>query len=585
VDDVSSASYSALPVLVPVWEEPPSAPKDKVRILGEELLIPEPLCVLLVNRGITDPEKAKRFLRPLLSDLHPATLLSDSKKAVGRIIRAIEYEETILVHGDYDVDGLSGSALLTHWIRRLGGNVVPFVPHRVRNGYDLGPAGLEQAKISEASLIITVDSGIRAYQTVVDANSFGIDVVITDHHTPGENLPPALAVVNPNRSDCLYPNKDLCGTGVAYRICELLADEQGVDHEELHDFLDLVAIATIADVVPLNNENRTLVRYGLKALAHTKIIGLQVLMERSGLKGSLLESGQVAFKIAPLINAAGRMAEPMVALDLLMTADPVRAEEIVDDLEIYNAERRDEESSILGEALDRLAEEYQEEKDFGVVLEGEGWHPGVIGIVASRIVDRIHRPTVLVAMKDGRGRGSARSIPNFNLYDALNACREYLDSFGGHRVAAGINIASDYVDDFKYAFNTEARDRLKGQHLHPKIITDLEINLSDATEELAHFLTYFGPFGIGNPTPVFVARDVELQGTPREVGKGHLKLGLMQSGSIIEAIGFGLVKRISPESLNDGNVDLAFKLKISMFRGRRQVEAHLLDVRPHASIA
>ena len=582
---MSSASYSALPVLVPVWEEPPSAPKDKVRILGEELLIPEPLCVLLVNRGITDPEKAKRFLRPLLSDLHPATLLSDSKKAVGRIIRAIEYEETILVHGDYDVDGLSGSALLTHWIRRLGGNVVPFVPHRVRNGYDLGPAGLEQAKISEASLIITVDSGIRAYQTVVDANSFGIDVVITDHHTPGENLPPALAVVNPNRSDCLYPNKDLCGTGVAYRICELLADEQGVDHEELHDFLDLVAIATIADVVPLNNENRTLVRYGLKALAHTKIIGLQVLMERSGLKGSLLESGQVAFKIAPLINAAGRMAEPMVALDLLMTADPVRAEEIVDDLEIYNAERRDEESSILGEALDRLAEEYQEEKDFGVVLEGEGWHPGVIGIVASRIVDRIHRPTVLVAMKDGRGRGSARSIPNFNLYDALNACREYLDSFGGHRVAAGINIASDYVDDFKYAFNTEARDRLKGQHLHPKIITDLEINLSDATEELAHFLTYFGPFGIGNPTPVFVARDVELQVPPREVGKGHLKLGLMQSGSIIEAIGFGLVKRISPESLNDGNVDLAFKLKISMFRGRRQVEAHLLDVRPHASIA
>ncbi len=543
--------------------------------------MPEALCALLVQRGLTEPEDAKSYLRPLLSDLHPASLLADSKEAVARILSAVDLGETVLVHGDYDVDGVSGTALLTRWIRRMGGDAVPFVPNRIRDGYDLGSAGLEAARMAGAVLIVTVDSGIRAHDAVAEANALGIDVIITDHHTPADTLPPAFAVVDPNRADCEYPNKGLCGTGVAYRLCELMADERGIDHEELHRFLDLVALATIADVVPLDHENRTLVRYGLKAMARTELPGLRALMKQAGLEDGAPEAGQVAFRLAPRINAAGRMAEAMTALDLLMTEDPERAEELAGRLEKHNTDRREEEARTLEEALETLRSTYRPESDFGVVLAGEGWHPGVIGIVASRIVERIHRPTVLVALRDGKGRGSARSISGFDLYGAVHACREYLGRFGGHRAAAGMDVAQEHIEGFRHAFNAEARDRLDGQLPRPTIKPDFELRLSEATEQLTHFLSYFGPFGIGNPTPVFVARNVELGSPAREVGTGHLKLRLTQEGHSLEAIGFGLVHRIPPASLGTGPLDLTFKLKIGEFRGRRQVEAHLLDVRAH----
>ncbi len=578
---VGEASQPALPALIPLWKEPASVPEDAVRLLADALSIPEPLCALLVQRGLTEPDQAKSYLRPLLTDLHPASLLAGSKEAVARIFGAIDEGETILVHGDYDVDGVSGAALLTRWIRRMGGDAVPFVPNRVTDGYDLGPAGLEAARTAGATLIVTVDSGIRAHDAVAEANASGIDVIVTDHHTPADTLPPAFAVVDPNRTDCEYPNKGLCGTGVAYRLCELMADERGIAHEELHGFLDLVALATIADVVPLDQENRTLVRYGLKALARTEIPGLRALMKQAGLDQGPIEAGQVAFRLAPRINAAGRMAEAMTALELLMTEDADVAEDLAGRLEKNNTDRREEEARTLKQALDQLQSSYRPETDFGVVLAGEGWHPGVIGIVASRIVERIHRPTVLVALRDGQGRGSARSISGFDLYGAVDACRQYLGRFGGHRAAAGMDVASECLDDFRHAFNSEARDRLDGQLPRPTIKPDLELPLSEATEQLTHFLSYFGPFGIGNPTPVFVARGVELEGPAREVGTGHLKLKLTQAGHSLEAIGFGLVHRIPPDSLGTGPLDLTFKLKIGEFRGRRQVEAHLLDVRAH----
>ena len=568
-----------LPPLVPLWEEPVPVPRESVRLLADALSMPEPLCALLVQRGLTDPEDAKGYLRPLLSGLHPASDLSDSTEAVARILSAIDSGETVLVHGDYDVDGVSGAALMTRWIRRLGGDAVPFVPNRVRDGYDLGAAGIGAAKSAGASLIVTVDSGIRAHDAVEEANAAGIDVIVTDHHTPGDTLPPALAVVDPNRADCAYPNKGLCGTGVAYRICELMADARGIPHEELHGLLDLVAMATVADVVPLDQENRTLVRYGLKALARTERPGLRALMNQAGLENGSPDAGQVAFRLAPRINAAGRMAEAMSALELLMTEDPEVAEALAGRLETYNAARREEEARTLEKALDALTASYRPAADFGVVLAGEGWHPGVIGIVASRIVERIHRPTVLVALRDGQGRGSARSIAGFDLYGAVHACREHLGRFGGHRAAAGMDVAPDQVDAFRQAFNSEARERLGGNPPRPTIKPHVEIQLVEATERLAHLLTYFGPFGVGNPTPVFFARGVDLSSPAREVGTGHLKLKLVQAGHPLEAIGFGLVHRIPPASLGTGPVDLAFKLKIGEFRGRRQVEAHLVDVR------
>ena len=575
----ASAPLPVLPVVAPHWEQPGRVPLEVTRALEDALSLPGVLCALLAARGYDEPGRAKSFLRPLLSELDLPELLSGVEQAVARIDQAIDGGQTILVHGDYDVDGVAGTALLTRWIRRLGGHVIPFVPHRVRDGYDLGAAGVETAREAGAALIVTVDSGIRAHDAVAQASAAGLDVIVTDHHTPAKTLPPALAVVNPNRADCSYPNKGLCGTGVAFRLCELLARGRGIAQEELHASLDLVAIATIADLVPLNHENRTLVRYGLKALQRTEIPGLRALMERAGLGDGRVDAGHVGFRLAPRINAAGRMGEAMTALDLLMTDDPARAQLLADRLEVDNNTRREKEAQTLREALDKLTGTFEPERDFGVVLEGDGWHPGVIGIVASRIVERIHRPTVLVSLSNGQGRGSARSIPGFDLFGAVSSCREYLGRFGGHRAAAGMDIAGDRIDAFRQAFNTEARERLGGEVPHPTLRPELEIQLSEATERVAHILSYFGPFGIGNPSPVFLARGVDLLGPAREVGKGHLKLKISQRGHSLDAIGFNLVDRISPDSLGTGSLDLVFKLKLGVFRGRRRVEAHVLDVR------
>ena len=570
---------SAIPTVDPRWEEPGEAPPEAVRSLQEALSLPEVLCALLVQRDLADPGRAKAFLRPLLSELDVSDPLAGIAPATERILDGVRRGETILVHGDYDVDGIAGATLLTRWIRRIGGNAVPFVPHRLRDGYDFGAAGIGAAKEAGADLIITVDSGIRAHDAVADANAAGLDVIVTDHHTPAETLPPALAVVNPNRVDCGYSNKGLCGTGVAYRLSEALVRERGIDAEELYSSLDLVALATIADVVPLNQENRTLVRYGLKALAQTKLPGLRALMERADLGDGPIDAGQVGFRIAPRINAAGRMAEAMTALELLMSDDVAHTSALADRLEDANDLRREEEKRTLQEALEQLEASFDPARDFGVVLEGEGWHPGVIGIVASRIVDRIHRPTVLIAVADGQGRGSARSIPGFDLLAAVDACKEHLGRFGGHRAAAGMDIAADHIADFRDAFNADVRERLGGEQPRPVIRPQLEIPLAAMTERLAHMLSYLGPFGMGNPAPVFLARQVDLARPAREVGKGHLKLQITQCDHTVDAIGFGLVDRVPPESLGTGPVDLVFKVKLNVFRGRRQVEAHLLDVR------
>ena len=570
---------SAIPGVKPRWEEPGEVPPGAVRSLQEALSLPEVLCALLVRRDLADPVRAKAYLRPLLSELDGPQELAGMARATERVLDAVRRGETILVHGDYDVDGIAGATLLTRWIRRIGGKAIPFVPHRLRDGYDLGAAGIGAAKEAGAGLILTVDSGIRAHDAVADANAAGLDVIITDHHTPAETLPPALAVVNPNRVDCGYPNKGLCGTGVAYRLCESLVKEEGIDPEELYSSLDLVALATIADVVPLNQENRTLVRYGLKAMARTELPGLRALMVRAGLGDGPIDAGQVAFRIAPRINAAGRMAEAMTALELLMSEDLARISALADRLEDANELRREAEARMLEDALEQLERSFDPAQDFGVVLEGKGWHPGVIGIVASRIVERIHRPTVLVAVSEALGRGSARSIPGFDLFGAVHACREHLGRFGGHRAAAGMDIAADRIDRFRVAFNAEVRERLGGEQPRPVLRPELQIPLAAMTERLAHMLSYLGPFGMGNPTPVFLARQVDLIRPATEVGKGHLKLHITQANHSVDAIGFGLVARVPPERLGMGPVDVVFKLKLGVFKGRRQVEAHLLDVR------
>ncbi len=562
------------------WKLAEAPDAERVGLLERELKLPRPLCRVLAARGWQDPDGAKRFLRPLLEHLHPPDTLADGVRAAERVARAIRSGETILVHGDYDVDGVCGAALLTRRLRELGGSVEAFVPHRLRDGYDLGDAGLERARSVGASLLVTVDCGTVALDAVERARKGGLDVVVTDHHTPGPELPPALAVVNPSRSDCSYPGGELCGTAVAFQLLRLVGERMGRPFEELHPHLDLVALATVADLVPLRGENRTLVRLGLRVLPGTANAGLRALMEVTGLAGGPVTAGQIGFVLAPRINALGRMADAGEALRLLLTDDPVEARALAERSDRENRGRRDEDRRTLDAALELLARSYDPARDFGVVVAGEGWHPGVIGIVASRVVERLHRPAVLVALDGERGRGSARSIPGFHLYDALRECSGHLERFGGHEKAAGMELRRDRLDDFRESFAGCARARLADADLRPLLAADAEIPLTEVTEELHRLLRYVGPFGMGNPRPVFVSRGVGMDGPARVVGRGHLKLRLRQDGVRLEGIGFDLAERRSPESLGEGPLDVAYQVTENEYRGRRTLQARLLDVRP-----
>lgn len=547
-----------------------------VRTLG----LPRPLCRVLVARGWHDPEVARSFLRPRVETLPDPATLRDLPRAVDRIEEALARGEGILVHGDYDVDGICAAALLTRWLRRFGGRADAFVPDRLRDGYDLGEAGLDRARELGASLLVTVDCGIVAHGAVRRARERGIDVIVTDHHAPGETLPDALAVVDPNRHDDESDRGYLCGAGVAFQLCRALASTRGVPLESLLEDLDLVALATVADLVPLRGENRILVQVGLRALERTRKAGLRALMEVSGVEGRP-EAGRVGFTLAPRINAVGRMEDAARALDLLLTDDAAEARQLAEFADEVNRTRQDEDRRTLGEALERLEESYDPERDWGVVLAGEGWHPGVIGIVASRVVERIHRPVVLLALDGDRGRGSARSIPGLDLHQALTRCAGHLGRFGGHAAAAGMDVARADVDAFRETFNRVVREMLDPERLRPRLRIDLETDPGSLTLEFAERLRHMGPHGIGNPRPVFVTRGLEVDGA-REVGRGHLKLSLRAPERTLEAIGFNLLDRFPPDRWLGTRIDAAFQLTVNEYRGRRTPQLRLLDLRPTA---
>jgi single-stranded-DNA-specific exonuclease len=537
------------------------------------------VCGVLAARQLDDPETAKRFLRPRLEHLHDPESLADGPLAAERIVKAVESNETILVHGDYDVDGICATALYTRFLRSVGGRVVPFVPHRRRDGYDFGEAGLRAAEEAAASVILTADCGTTAVESVARAQGADRDVIVTDHHTPGPETPPATALVNPLRVDCPYPEKGLCGAGVAFKVCQLVGRRLGTVPDELLTWLDLVALATVADLVPLRGENRVLVRYGLRRFGATAVPGLRALLEVAGVEGAKVTTGRLGFAIAPRINAAGRIGESADALRLLLTNDGTEAVELAGRLDGTNRERQEEDRRTLDEAMELLSTSFDPERDRGVVLAKEGWHPGVIGIVASRVVERIHRPVVLVALDGTTGRGSARSIPGFHLYDALAACRTHLRRFGGHRQAAGMDVDRDAVPALRESFDQEARRRLRPEDLSPVLRSDLELELTDVDLELVHWLDYLGPHGIGNPRPVFLVRGAHLEGV-RSVKEEHLKLSLRVGEATLEAIGFGLARRRPPGRLAPGPHDVLLRLERNEWRGVARPQAQVLDLRP-----
>jgi single-stranded-DNA-specific exonuclease len=574
-----SSSGGPLAFVRPRWESPPFLEPAVVRRLEAALRLPDTVCAVLAAREVTDPEQAKDFLRPRLDHLHDPEHLADGDAAADRIHGAISRGETILVHGDYDVDGICAAALLTRYLRSLGGVVVPFVPHRLEDGYDFGEGGLRRAESVGASLILTADCGTAALTAVDQAQAAGRDVIVTDHHTPGPRPPRSLAFVNPRRLDCGYPNKDLCGTAVAFKLCELVRRRFGADAEDLRGFLDLVALATVADLVPLRGENRALVRIGLRYLARTKVTGLARLLHTLKVDPGSVTAGQLGFVVAPRINAAGRLGDAEDALRLLLSEDPVESRALAERLDDMNRERRDEDRRTLDQALELLASDFQPERDFGVVLASDGWHPGVIGIVASRVVERIHRPVVLVALNGDTGRGSARSVPGFHLYDALAACSAHLNRFGGHKQAAGLDLDRQRVPELRSCFNREARSRLEGAELGPVLRPDVELDLMKADLELVHWLHYLSPHGIGNARPLFLVRRVRVE-RPRALKDLHLKVTLRREGASLDAIGFGMVESHPPGSLTQEAYDVVLRLERNEWRGAASVQGRLVDLRP-----
>jgi single-stranded-DNA-specific exonuclease len=559
------------------WDAAPDVDAAAASSLADLLGVPSSIARLLVHRGYTDAESAKRFLRPRLEQLHNGAAMMSLDVAVERIVRAIRGGELIMIHGDYDVDGICSTTLLVRAIRGFGGNVVPFIPNRMIDGYDLGEAGVRHAVEIGAKVVITCDCGTSAIEPVGALNAAGIDVVISDHHLSHAAMPQSLALLNPRRPDCDYPDKDLAAVGVAFKLALALAAALGVSDAFIWKMLDLVALATVADVASLRGENRIFVRYGMKMIAETENLGLRALLRASGMDGKPLTAGRIGFTLAPRLNAAGRLGHALRGVELLLTESAHEANTIARELEELNQRRQSLDRAILDEAR-AMAEPLVKDGAVGLVLAREGWHPGVIGIVASRIVEEFCRPVVLIAMEGDTGKGSGRSIAGFDLHSALGECSDLLLRYGGHRAAAGVTVAAAELDAFRRRFDEIARARLSDGDLVPLLRVDAEIELDDEALALEPVLRHFEPFGVGNPSPVFVARGVTVCGSPRVVGKDGLKLTLVgPRGTHIDAIGWGMAS-LAPTICAEATVDVAFRLERDEYNGISRLQARLADL-------
>jgi single-stranded-DNA-specific exonuclease len=523
----------------PEWVLHPRSHPQRALLLARELGAPPAFAHTLVNRGFDDPAAARQFLTPTLEDLHDPLALMGLDAALERIGRALAGSESILVQGDYDVDGITSTYLLYTALRELGGSVHWRIPHRTRDGYGLTRAAVDEARRLGCRLIVTVDCGITAIEPVAYAETLGIDTVITDHHEPAVILPRAAAVVNPLLPGCRYPFKSLAGVGVTYKLVESLLRERG-RARRAEDFLEVVALGTIADVVPLVGENRILATLGLERLNRTRHLGLRALLERAGLAGRKVTSGQVAFVLAPRINAAGRMGDAGQALRLLLARDEGEARACADSLEDDNARRRsfDEKASL--EAAARVESELGWPGCSSILLWSEDWHPGVLGIVASRMVERFQRPTVLVGLDGGRGRGSGRSLPGLDLTRVLDGCADLLESWGGHALAAGLVVARERLPDLRARLEQLVRERLSPGDLVKRITYDAPLALGECDEALLGWIDRLAPHGLDNPEPVYHLAHADVESTSVVGGGKHLKLTVRDETGHAEAIGFGM---------------------------------------------
>lgn len=570
------------------WESVPPAPDGVAEMLAAALqpsgdrpgqaAVPPAICRLLAARGIVTVDAAKRFLRPALDQVESPETIADLARAADRLADAVRRGEMVIVHGDYDVDGICSTTLMTRALRALGGRVTPFIPDRVKDGYDLGPAGVAAARALDAKVVLTCDCGTTAVAPAAELRAAGIDLIISDHHLPGPVLPEAFAIINPRRADCASGDKDLAAVGVAYKLALAVTRRLGGDEQSVHAMLDLVALATIADVAPLRGENRVFVRLGLKRLQETTNLGLRALVRAARLDGKPLTAGRVGFTLAPRLNALGRLRLAIRGVELLLAEDEATANTIARECEELNEARQAMDRGILDEAMRRI-DAMDLESTWGLVLDSTAWHPGVIGIVASRVVERTGRPAMMIAVQDGTGKGSGRSIPAFDLHAALAACGDLLVRHGGHRAAAGLTIEAARIPDFVARFNAVARERLTREDLVPRLRTDLELPLDEADEAFERALRHLEPFGVGNPGPVLVARGVRLASGARRIGTDGVKVALETRRGPLDGVGWGLASRAA--DLRPGaTLDVAYRIDVNEYQGARTLQAVLQDFRP-----
>ena len=567
-----------------------------VERLSSEARVSPLLARLLVLRGIISAEQARQYLFPSLDQLYSPYLMRGMKIAVERLCSAIANKEQILIYGDYDVDGTTAVVILKTAIELCGGIADFHVPHRIKEGYGLKDDVIERAAAVGVKLVISVDTGIRAFQAAETARRVGLDLVVTDHHLPEahEGVPSALAVLNPNQPGCDYPCKELCGAGVAFKVAQALFAEfkHPVEQAKLvPSFLKMVAIATIADAVPLLGENRMIARLGLEGLRHPINSGLKALLEVSGLAetGRALTAADVGFRLGPRINAAGRMDVARDVIELFTCGDPGRCREIAEKLNLLNTERQNEEARIVAEIDGRLAQDPELANKFCMVFDGDGWHRGVVGIVASRVVEKTGRPALVIAKEAEEAHGSGRSISALHLLEALESCRSLFTRFGGHAHAVGFSLPVVRVPELKQRLDEFVRSRLSARDLEPELNIDAELPLSDVTPKLLESLRQLEPYGQGNPQPVFSSREVNLLLPPRIVKEKHVKFRVNQRGHNVkpsfnyEAVGWRMAARLDEQSLEPGEkLDLAFTVGINEHPDFGGLELTLEDFRKSA---
>jgi len=560
--------------------------EDSLKQIIDEFKLPKSIATIMAQRGIINRENSRNFFYPDLNSLHDPFLMLGMEKSVIYIQKLIEEKKTILLFGDYDVDGTTGTSTMFLFFKSLGVDVHYYIPNRMNEGYGLSNKGIDFAVDIGAKLLITCDCGITAVDKVDYANSKGLNIIITDHHKQSEILPNAFSIINPNQNNCNYPFKGLCGAGVALKLILAICKKIGIPDEKALKYTDLVTLGIAADIVPMIDENRIIANDGIRRIELKENIGINALLNSGGLNGKEITIGRLVFWVSPKINAAGRLGDAGRAVKLMTTSNPILAKRIADDLEKENKKRQEITINTVENCLFQVQSNSNIDNEHAVILFKEGWHHGVVGIVASKIKENFNKPTIIISLDEtGIGRASCRSIPGFDIHSALSKCSEFLVGFGGHPMAAGFSIEKKNIEPFYKAFQKKALELIKSEQLIPRIKIDYSLDISEINSRFLKFLKSMAPYGPRNMRPKFLSRKVNLKGMPRLIGKKNdtLKFSIQDNKSVYDAIGFNLVEKY--EYLLSGEpVDLVFEIGENEWNGKKSIQLEIKDIKPKEQI-